>query len=351
MDKRRLVLLLIFVLAGSFLEPRPAFVKAAQSRPRPLPATASDLVAAVNALRASNGLPAYSPNSILMGVAQAHAEYMAATDTVTHYSANGSRPFQRALAAGYPVSGSFANGQPGFFSENIIEGWNMTVDEAITAWLGDYPHTQTMLAVAGKYTEIGGGVATSGSKNYFVIDVSKPAGSMPVYTPSAADDAAAAAGDLDTYNYADYVNPVVVNTPETDGRLWHVVQPGEALWAIAIAYHVKVAEIQQLNGFGETTDVYPNQKLLIATRATAIPPATATVDPNATATVAVSQTPAATATIPATPTQTEMATATVTPVPQAAAKSGNSTGLVIAIIFVALIAAGGLTWLSGRKVE
>ena len=63
-----------------------------------LQGSANDLIAAVNALRISNGLPAYTANSILMQIAQDQANYMAATGQVAH------RPglTQRILDAGYP---------------------------------------------------------------------------------------------------------------------------------------------------------------------------------------------------------------------------------------------------------
>ena len=52
---------------------------------RPLHANAYELIDAVNSLRAKNGLPAYSVNSILMSVAQSHSDYQASIGSVTHY--------------------------------------------------------------------------------------------------------------------------------------------------------------------------------------------------------------------------------------------------------------------------
>src|SRR5512136_1524908 len=63
--------------------------------------TPSELIDAVNAFRASRGLPPYTPNSILMGIAQQQAEYILALGSITHISANGLSPSQRALQAGY----------------------------------------------------------------------------------------------------------------------------------------------------------------------------------------------------------------------------------------------------------
>ena len=98
---------------------------------RPQTVSAYDLINAVNALRASRGLPAYSINSTLMSVAQAHSDYQAAIGTVTHYGPGGTRPFQRALAAGYPVAGDLSLG--GFYSENIQGGPGLTAQSAVNA--------------------------------------------------------------------------------------------------------------------------------------------------------------------------------------------------------------------------
>jgi uncharacterized protein YkwD len=92
---------------------------------------AYDLIEAVNALRIANGLPAYNAHPILMGISQAHAEYMASAGSVTHYGADGSRPYQRALAAGYPLAGDLSQG--GYFSENITAGQDLSAQSAVEA--------------------------------------------------------------------------------------------------------------------------------------------------------------------------------------------------------------------------
>ena len=121
----------------------------------PRPATdAYTLIAEVNALRATNGLQPYTVNATLMAIAQAHSDYQAAMRTVTHYSADGSRPYQRALAAGYPVGGNLSLG--GYFSENITAGTNKTPAQAVQEWQGDAPHLNTMLSPY--LTEVGAGV-------------------------------------------------------------------------------------------------------------------------------------------------------------------------------------------------
>ena len=67
----------------------------------PRPDGASELVAAVNALRASYGLAPYNVDPILMAVAQAQNNYSISIGSVTHYGPDGSRPRDQAIAAGY----------------------------------------------------------------------------------------------------------------------------------------------------------------------------------------------------------------------------------------------------------
>jgi LysM repeat protein len=211
------------------------------------------LIAEVNALRAANGLPALIPDPILMSVSQAHADYMASIGSVTHYSADGSRPFQRSLAAGYPVAGDLNLG--GFHAENIIAGIDMTPAEAVSRWTGDEPHLNTMLSP--QYVDIGAGVSIVGNKIYYVIDTSRKSGSaVPAYTPQ-------------TVNGTPVVilNPLVStifpSTPASDGSVFHQVRPGETLWLIAITYGVKIDEILALNNLAKDSPIYPDQKLMI----------------------------------------------------------------------------------------
>jgi hypothetical protein len=131
--------------------------------------TAQALVDAINAERARKNIPPLKAHPILTSNAQKHAEYMASGGGITHESADGSRPFQRHLAAGYPLAGDLTRG--GFASENIVAGPGMTIEEAIASWYGDDPHTNTMLG--DKYNECGAGIALSGDTIYYCFDVAR----------------------------------------------------------------------------------------------------------------------------------------------------------------------------------
>ena len=126
-----------------------------------------DLIDAVNSLRDTSGLSAYSINSILMYTAQAQAEFMAATGNVSHAGPGGISVTDRLLAAGYPLAGDLSLG--GFRSENIISGSEgMSAQAAINAWSGDAPHLNTMTSP--NLAEIGAGVAVANGRVYYVID-------------------------------------------------------------------------------------------------------------------------------------------------------------------------------------
>ena len=158
----------------------------AQARPDmriPDYSSASELINAVNALRAANGLAPYQTNSILMSVAQTQADYLASISGISHLDAQGRPPYQRALAAGYQVAGDITN-NIGLFSENVTAGIGQTAEDAVRVWMGDDPHKNTMLS--GILQDVGAGVGLSGDTYYYVLDAGLSTGSKQVaYTPPA----------------------------------------------------------------------------------------------------------------------------------------------------------------------
>ena len=311
--------------------------------PDPKPATdAYTLIAEVNTLRTKNGLAPYTVNATLMAVAQAHSDYQAATSTVTHYSADGSRPYQRALAAGYPVGGDISLG--GFFSENIVAGNGMTPQQAVQIWQGDAPHLNTMLSPY--LTEVGAGVTNVNGYIYYTLDASMPSGATVSYATQdpnlTPDGTETGTGALPTL---DWIMPVVTSTPKPDGQVIHEVQVGQSLWGIADVYGTTVQEIRTLNNMSADELVYPGELLLIRTVATPIP---------STPTLVVTSTLP-----PPTPLMTETSFPTSVPAqpsitPTLAAVSESvridpSLWTVITIIVLALAMAGLVTWLSGRE--
>ena len=310
------------------------------------PATdAQTLIAEVNALRVNNGLQPYTVNATLMAVAQAHSDYQAAIRTVTHYSADGSRPYQRALAAGYPVGGDLSLG--GFYSENIVAGGGMTPQEAVQIWQGDAPHLNTMLSPY--LTEVGAGVANVDGYLYYTLDASQPSGgSVPVVTQApnvTPDGTETGSGALPTL---DWIMPVITSTPKDDGQVIHEVQVGQSLWGIADVYGTTVQAIRSLNNMGADDLVYPGELLLIRNEPTPIP-STATLAPTHTLSPA---TPTLTATSLPTSEAPELVsiTPTLTAIsPSEPVRVASSVWTVITIVVVALFMAGLVTWLSVRE--
>jgi uncharacterized protein YkwD len=285
-----------------------------------------DLIAEVNALRVSNGLPAYTVNSILMQVAQGQADYMASIGSVTHYGPDGSRPYQRGLAAGYPLAGDLSLG--GFYSENIIAGSGMTAAEAVLAWQGDDPHINTMLS--SNLMEIGAGVADVNGYIYMVIDCARPTSGPIAYTPPAPGT-----------TFPPITPGVIPNTPNGDGSIFHIVQSGETLGAIAYAYDVPLKELMALNRLNDKSFIYPGDKLIIrlASTATPITPSpTITEEPTITPAPTLTSIPSATS-IPITPTPVRIAGSTV----------GDSLPVVIVILLIGLIVPAVAVIVTRRK--
>jgi LysM repeat protein len=303
MFKRWLRLIPVLLLLALLLGDLPARAQAGD---------AYSLIAAVNDLRAANGLPALQVNSILMSVAQAHTDYQASIGEVTHIGVDGSHPRDRAAAAGYGGGSYF------FISENIGGGTYLSVAEVIVWWQGDDLHLNTMLGTS--YAEIGAGVAVAGDFVYYTIDTAYVSGGS--YVPLPASGATAVP-----------VYYVTTATPNPDGSVVHTVRSGQTLIGIAQAYQVSVTEIKTLNNL-TSDEIYVGDTLLIIPAGTPAPTAT----PTATRTV----TPAATSTRQPTRTPTRafptpgMVVATPTPMPT------KSSPDVIGNILVGIIIVLGL---------
>ncbi|MFZ5820474.1 MAG: CAP domain-containing protein [Chloroflexota bacterium] len=301
-------------------------------------ATASELIAAVNSLRSANGLAPYSVSSILMQTAQGQADYMAATGQVTHSGAGGLSLTQRLLGAGYPLAGDLSQG--GFRAENIAGGSGMTAAVAVQSWQGDALHLNTMLSPT--LTEIGAGVAKAGNVVYFVIDCALPttSGVPQAYTPAPGEPT------IGPYSPGDFIAPVVTSTPDATGSVYHEVQYGQTLWAIAIAYGVKIDQIRALNNLGEGTEIYQGDRLLV--RKDAPPPPTATSTPSVLLDVTQTVIPAPPSPLvevyPPSPIAPPAITATSPPAAPLQSEPGSTVGIVVGVLLLALFLVGYLSW-------
>ena len=317
--------------------------KHSYAAPGRMPAAAGspfDLINAVNALRASYGLVPYRINAILMNTAQAQADFMASTETVTHSGPGGIGLTARLLAAGYPLAGDLSAG--GFRAENISSGnEDRSAESVVDGWSGDALHLDTMISP--NLAEIGAGVAIANGRVYFVIDCalpttdelpegasSEPGSESSILTPTASISAA------------------TLSTPNSDGEVIHEVQPGQSLWQLAIAYDVKIDEIKRLNDLFDD-NIYPGDKLLIKpavlTPATSLPAVPGT-EPGISSTNPPVDQPATSSTA-ITFTSTEIAswnTEASMPVDK-----NSSLYITIGIIVLALLAGVAITWLGNTK--
>lgn len=292
-----------------------------------------DLVTAVNALRASFGLPPYNINAILMSTAQAQADFLAATGSMTHSGPGGIGFTERLLSAGYPLAGDLSLG--GFRAENITGGnESMPAEAAVDRWTGDALHLDTM--VSQNLTEIGAGVAVSNGRVYYVIDAARP---TTTGEPQLAGTSVE--GGSPVPEIVAVMNPVVVSTPNAQGQLIHEVKPGQTLWQIAISYETNIDEIKLLNNLLDN-NIYPGNRLLVKT---------GMIQPTA----------PLTPTHGATPTATSLATSTssaetliLTPgsgVISSPATADHAMLMKVAMGIIALALAGGgiFTWLGSLK--
>lgn len=321
------ILIPLLFLTLSLLPSEIASAQPGHFSPNP---SALDLIAEVNALRTSNNLPPYQVNANLMSIAQAHAEYIASTGVKTHFDANGSRPYQRAVDAGYFVAGDLSLG--GFFAENIHSGVKLSPAGAVTFWKGNPGDLKTMLST--DFKDIGAGMALANGITYFVLDAGAEngtSGGASTATFSSSEAIISTAGAAGTEAVV-----VMLSTPHDNGEVYHVVQKNEALWSIALAYSTTIEQVKLLNGL-VTDEIFEGQTLLVQKPE----PASATPIPIVTATFGIP-------TSPATNPVTLTVTSTSTPLPEAPASLQSGGMMVGAIILIALLAAG-LGSLLGRK--
>ncbi len=128
---------------------------AVADRPQPAQAaplagvSAYELIAAMNSLRVSNGLPALIEDPIINAVAQSTAQTMAASQMSWHIG----------NVAGRLQSAGYGGGAQVYATENFATG-NMSIDEIMVVW-SDASHM--IPAVNPAYCHVGAGVASSGN--------------------------------------------------------------------------------------------------------------------------------------------------------------------------------------------
>jgi LysM repeat protein len=247
--------------------------KGVSARPLPqdAPPTAADVIEAVNQLRIANGLLPLNTHPVLMQVAEWEANAIAA-GAPGHTRPNGLTLGEWLLSLGYPLSGDLS--QDGYRSENWIAA--ETAQGAIELWLGDGPHTNTMLSP--DRSDIGAAVVVS-DQTYIVLETALQTVSGEMQFDAYAVLTAIAGGGYSTggdSSVPQYIIPVKRSTARPDGDVVHQVQYGQSLWSIAITYNTTIDQIRAWNNLWEDTEIYNGQILLVQKGATQPPPPTTT---------------------------------------------------------------------------
>ena len=213
--------------------------------------TAEDLIGLVNGLRAGNGLPALKENAILDGTAQATAQTMADESSETHLGG----------VTGRVESAGYGGGQNVAATENFAYYlYGATLSWIQSVW-ADPDHMLPMTDPS--YTDIGAGVATNPTTHrvYYVVHAAYVLGGT--YSGSSASSGGATNSSAPTADVNQIIESVITSTPHPDGSVVHVVQQGQTLWSIAMAYGTHIGTLQALNGLGASNSIYVNEKLLM----------------------------------------------------------------------------------------
>ena len=304
------------------------------------PPSATDVIQAVNQLRIANGLLPLNAHPVLMQVAQWEANAIAG-GAGGHTRPNGLTLGQWLLSLGYPLSGDLS--LDGYRSENWIAA--SSAQQAVQMWLGDAPHTNTMLSP--DRSDIGAAIAVS-DQTYIVIETALQTSSgemqydaQPILTALAQGGSVVGADS----SVPQYIIPVKRSTARPDGNAIHKVQYGQSLWSIAVTYNTTIDQIRAWNNLGDSTEIYDGQVLLVQMHATQPPPPTNT--PLATVTAYYPATPTGHVNFP---TATSQPTSTVAGGSTDEAKHPSSPGLWVGgIIVFALVAGFFATWVSASR--
>ena len=247
-------------------EPAPTEEQPTPSEPQ---FTAYDLIERVNDLRVAGGLAPLTMHPVLMQVAQIEASGIAG-GYGGHWRPNNLSLGQWLITLGYPLSGDLS--MDGYRSENwFTADLTSSLQDVTGWWQADPEHSDTMFSEF--RSDIGAAMAVAEDGQVYVVletALRTASGKMqsdayPILTGIPLTQAAysgmatqAAANGLGSQ----YSVPVKLSTAQPDGNMYHVVQYGQTLWSIAIAYHTTIKDIQLLNGLPSTT-IREGQKLLV----------------------------------------------------------------------------------------
>ncbi|MEX1071938.1 MAG: CAP domain-containing protein [Anaerolineales bacterium] len=237
---RNLCIALVFVFT-SLIAPHSV---SASNDPSP-----AEVFALINSYRASNGLYALEQNSILMQTAQGQSDYQASISQVTHGGPGGSRPRDRAYAAGYGA------GAIVFISELVTGGGSDQTPEGALNWWQNSPEHNGYL-LSSNYFDLGVGVATDAEGRYYYTAVLGNIAAGTTYVPEAGSPAITTPQAV--------MIPVVRAEPRENGAIVHIVRQGQALWTIAAVYEIELEKLLQLNNLTTFSFIFPGDEIIVA---------------------------------------------------------------------------------------
>ncbi len=232
------VLLLVF---ATLLAPHPASANNPQSP--------AEVFALINDYRAAKGLYALEQNSILMQTAQGQSDYQASISQITHGGPGGSRPRDRAYAAGY------GGGAIVFISELVTGGGtDGSPQNALNWWQNSPEHNGYLLS--SNYFDLGVGVANDADGRFYYTAVLGNIAGGTTYVPEEGAPPVIAPQPV--------MIPVVRAEPRENGAIVHIVRQGQALWTIAAVYEVPLETILQLNNLTTFSFIFPGDEIIVA---------------------------------------------------------------------------------------
>lgn len=223
------------------------------SRPAHAQDASQQILNAINAARAQNGLGPLSEHPLLTQAAQNHVNDMINNYVYGHYGSDGSTVHMRVARTGYAA-------QP-WVSENWVSA--SSPDGAMRWWMNDYIHRVNILTE--RWTEIGIGVGTRGSEMIFVTVFSAGGGvgsenAVVAQAPPPQQDAPPPSVKIEQ----------VVVPPE---GLDYAVRSGDTLLAIGLRYGLPWETVAAANGLNERSILQIGQSIRIpGSGAPAAPP-------------------------------------------------------------------------------
>lgn len=119
------------------------------------------MLVAINETRINTGVPPFVSSSPLAIAAQQHAEDLARRGVLSHSSEDGSMPWDRAMAAGYPSDQVY----------EVIGTTDGTARDVLKGWQNSPRHWAILSDPT--LTVIGVGVAEGGGRRWYVADLGR----------------------------------------------------------------------------------------------------------------------------------------------------------------------------------